>query len=191
MKNGSRHDCQNSPRTLVWQCLEETARSQSFPFIMSSFSILEIDRHIKALSGGPALIYSKMKVWDSLGIAGVAAGRYRLALRHTISSLNQGAVLFKMCIECHSAIIVLDHDVIVLAGCRLLAIIRKITADLHDQTGTCGDDFSTHRHLEIISELVAMPPFRPAVSLHESIGSPNGIRQYIGRLRWISKHGTL
>jgi len=158
---------------------------------MSSLSILEIDGHIKALSGRPALIYSKMKVWDSLGIAGIAAGCNWLALRHTISNLNQDAVLFKMRIECNGAIIVLDHDVVVLAGCRLLAIIRKITADLHDQTGTCGDDFSTHRHLEIIGELVAMPAFGVTISLHESIGSPNGIRQYIGRLRWIAKHGTL
>jgi len=144
------------------------------------FGVSEVDGHIETFFSRPSLIDSEMKVRQALCVAGIAAFSNRLALIDTVADFHEDAVLFQMGIESNRAVIVLYHNVIVLAGFRLSAVVGQVAANLHDQTRADGDNLRTNRSFEIIGKLVSMPAFGITVSLHESIRSPNRVWQYIG-----------
>jgi hypothetical protein len=98
------------------------------------FGVSEIYRNVETFFSRPILIDSEMQMGQALCVAGIAALCNRLALRDTFADFHKDAVLLEMGVECNCAVIVLYHNVIMPAGLRLLSIVGKVAANLHDYT---------------------------------------------------------
>jgi len=139
------------------------ARHEAATLVKWPTGIAEIDRDVETLGGRPELIDPEVQVRLTLRVSGIAAGGNPPADLYAISLSHHYAALFEVPVERHGAILVLDQDVVVLAGVLLRAGVGQVVPRPADNAAPGGCHVAAYRKFKIVRELIPMSPVRIAV----------------------------